>query len=136
MAVVMKSQIPEQTGRIVGKLYAKLAAEALTLEGDLKRILTGQRTGKLYRSSRTGKLHTASRPGEPPAVDTGHLRGSIHTQQPPPALNIQKVLIPAEYAAYLEYGTRRMAPRPYVHPAVEHSRKRMAKYKGIEVGTE
>jgi len=43
---------------------------------ELKKTLTGKRSGRTYRVSRTGALHTASAEGEPPAVLFGNLRNS------------------------------------------------------------
>ena len=54
-------------------------------------------------------------------VDTGRLRNSITNAV---ALNEQAVYIGTnvEYAAYVELGTSRMKPRPYLKPAAtEHS---------------
>ncbi len=53
-------------------------------------------------------------------VDTGRLRDSIR----PKELNeLQwEVRTGTEYAIYVEYGTRRMRPRPYMRPAAERVR--------------
>ena len=56
-----------------------------------------------------------SSPGDPPGVDTGNLRNSINVQrvkQLVRSINTGAV----EYAIYLEYGTSRMAARPYMRP--------------------
>lgn len=51
---------------------------------------------------------------------TGFLRNSIGNR----LVNQYQaeVTVTAEYAAYLEFGTRRMAARPFFTPAVEHNR--------------
>ena len=52
-------------------------------------------------------------------VRTGRLRDSIGMS----VLNRQlEVYAEAEYAAYVEYGTSRMAPRPFLAPAFEANR--------------
>lgn len=49
------------------------------------------------------------------AVDTGHLRGSItHTTDDDAAYVGTNV----EYAGYVEFGTSKMAPRPYLENAL------------------
>ncbi len=50
-------------------------------------------------------------------VRTGNLKNSIQTHQ----LNDLQAIVgtPVEYAAYVEYGTYKMAPRPYLTPAAE-----------------
>ena len=57
-----------------------------------------------------------SSPGDPPGVDTGALRGSMHAE--PDASDRFKAYVAAgvEYAGYLEYGTERMAARPFFAP--------------------
>jgi HK97 gp10 family phage protein len=50
-------------------------------------------------------------------VDTGFLRSSIHVERIS-HLALQ-VRADADYAAYVEYGTRFMAAQPYMTPAVE-----------------
>jgi hypothetical protein len=55
-----------------------------------------------------------SSPGEPPGVDTGALRASIHTEK----LDnfTQAIVCGVDYGAYLEFGTSRMAARPFFAP--------------------
>jgi len=55
-------------------------------------------------------------------VDTGAYRRSIGTQKQGDA--DYAVLSSLEYPIYLEYGTRFMAPRPSMTPAVEEERPR------------
>lgn len=82
----------------------------------MKLSFTTPKTGRIYRVSRTGRPHQASAPGEAPAIDTGLLTNSIQTEFPSPLTGI--IGIGAEYAAYLEAGTRFMAARPYIEPAI------------------
>lgn len=75
-------------------------------------VLRGARSGKYY-----GR-HRASAPGEPPAVQTGHLRGSsfspITDSSHQPGIRSN-----AEYAEPLEYGTIHMAARPFRDRIIE-----------------
>jgi HK97 gp10 family phage protein len=66
--------------------------------------------------------HTASAPGEPPAVDTGFLRNSIQVDEVTPN---EAIIAPhTDYAEHVEFGTSRMAARPYMRPALdEHERE-------------
>lgn len=73
-----------------------------------------------------------SAPGDPPGVDTGRLRASITTSWTggpanggdgvsPPSDDGQFTVVvgtAVPYAVYLEYGTRKMAARPYFRPAL------------------
>ena len=63
----------------------------------------------------SGKAHVPSKPGEPPNQDTGVLAGNIEATR----AGRLKALVTssADYAAALEFGTSRMAARPYMRPA-------------------
>lgn len=69
----------------------------------------------------SGKNHVPSKPGEPPNQDTGVLSNNIETVQVAP-LRVE-VSSNAPYAADLEFGTSKMAERPYMRPAVAKRRK-------------
>jgi HK97 gp10 family phage protein len=76
------------------------------------------RTGKRYKRGK--KTHIASSAGNPPAIDTGRLLNSINY-----AIKNRytgEVYASTEYAAALEFGTVRMAARPFMQPALEKSR--------------
>lgn len=83
--------------------------EALTL------ILKTAKTGRIYRRGR--RQHQASAPGEAPASDTGTLVNRIRTSYDPDNL-VGTITASTAYAAPLEYGTSRMAARPYLRPAL------------------
>jgi hypothetical protein len=65
------------------------------------------------------KKHVPSRPGEPPAVLYGDLRRSLETVQLGPAT--VEVSADDPKSVWLEYGTSRMAERPYMRPAVANT---------------
>lgn len=78
------------------------------------------KNGKLVQGRKRAKPHQASAPEQPPMSDTGRLANSITfdrvgdlTATVGSALN---------YAPWLEYGTSRMAARPFFRPAVERMR--------------
>lgn len=66
-------------------------------------------------------MHEPSKPGEPPNNFSGRLAGGIEVQQPAP-LHAQ-VVSTMEYSRHLEFGTSRMAERPFMRPAKEMTRK-------------
>jgi len=78
-------------------------------------ILSTPKTGKTY--FRRGVEHRASAPGEAPASDTGRLVNSITTSYMPEK-TAGRVTARTEYAAYLEFGTQTMEPRPFMRPAL------------------
>jgi len=59
-----------------------------------------------------------SSPGMPPGVDTGKLRNSIRAE----SLGGMNWMIAtdAEYGPHLEYGTSKMAARPFMSPALDY----------------
>lgn len=75
----------------------------------------------ITQGSVSGAGHVPSQPGEPPMADTGHLHTSIHVERQGPfkALSVAD----AEYAAALEFGTSRIAERPFMRPAANTVRK-------------
>lgn len=93
-------------------------------------ILDTPKTGRIYR--RRTVEHQASAPGEPPASDTGRLVASIRTDYDTSEL-VGRVTASTEYAAALEYGTARMAPRPFMRPALANKRQEIEEIVAAEV---
>lgn len=58
-------------------------------------------------------------------VDTGRLRGSIEHQEDD---NSTQIGSNVEYAPYIELGTSKMSPQPYLVPAIENY---LSEYKEI-----
>lgn len=86
-------------------------------------IINPPKTGKIYPSrGRKRARHQASAPGEYPAADTGRLHQSITATvaDRPESLTIQ-VSANVEYASYLEHGTSKMEPRPFLSRAYAES---------------
>jgi HK97 gp10 family phage protein len=87
-------------------------------------IASGQKSGRTYQ--RGTVTHRASAPGEAPASDTGRLINSISSH-----LNSVKGLESfvvagrgiVKYARMLEFGTAKMAARPFMFPAFEKSKE-------------
>lgn len=96
-------------------------------------VLSGQRSGKRYNVPGTGRVkyykrthkatvtyrkYSASAPGEPPAVRTGTFRTSWQpVVKDIPAgvhLRLNTSQNGRKYPGYLENGTKKMKPRPYV----------------------
>ena len=87
-------------------------------------VLSGKRSGRVYRKPHTKSHYTASAPGEPPARRTGNLRlnwnGTVESSCTGSGLRVTAVLESQErYSTSLENGTRRMAPRPFKQPISE-----------------
>lgn len=91
---------------------------ALELQGNIKTsIARGPASGRTYEKYNPRRTHTASASGQPPMTDTGRLVNSIEFDK----IGDLTATVGSKlaYATYLEYGTSRMAARPFFRPAVE-----------------
>jgi HK97 gp10 family phage protein len=123
---------------------------AIVVQAKAKELAGGTGSGRKYK--RRGITHRASKPNRPPARDTGVLVNSIsfaiYKFGKTPGVDLTKaknlevigavgadhnLLISGnpntdpDYAIWLELGTHKMKPRPYLRPAVIKSRKTINK---------
>lgn len=69
-----------------------------------------------------------SAPGEPPGIRTGTLRRSItHEVEKTSTGIVGRVGTNVKYAPHLEFGTSKMAARPFIRPKFAENEKRIAK---------
>ena len=87
----------------------------------IKSIQTGAKSGVMYQKYNPRREHRASAPGQSPASDTGNLVNKIIVRQK--SSDVVSVESNANYSAFLEYGTSKMQPRPFMLPAFEKSKK-------------
>lgn len=99
----------EQASRVVAEITSDLELE-------IKKSLGGPRSGRRVVRYQPKRIHRASAPGEAPATDLGFLVNSISSRMVTPLQG--EISISARYAEALELGTRRMAERPFVRPAI------------------
>lgn len=111
-------RVSRRLNGLAGKEKVELVGRALFVGGDMVRA---EASRLITEGAVSGKNHIPSLPGNPPLNDSGHLRSNIHVEQPAPLRVL--VVADAEYAAALEYGTSKMAERPFMRPATEHKRK-------------
>ncbi len=108
-------RIGDETAQI-GWLIAQAGREA-TVE-----LLSGMRTGKLYKKPGTNVWYRASAPGEPPAVMFGDLRRSIK-----PEVEVVARVVKSKWgsdmlkAPRLEAGdlSVNLKPRPFIEPSIK-----------------
>lgn len=85
-------------------------------------IIMHRKTGALVHEKRTSKSQRLaynafpSKPGEPPRVQTGRLRGSVAWEMS--SKFIARVGTNVKYGRWLESGTRKMRPRPWLRRAL------------------
>jgi len=110
--------------------YGKAVADAIYESGQMVRtsaIKSIQTTspGQIVTRTREGGgtyQHTASVPGDAPNTDTGRLVDTIQVEVERGAVFVGSTL---KYAGYLELGTRGMAARPWLTPALEGNRRKI-----------
>lgn len=118
-----EGDISKQLGLIVN-------AAALESVNDVKKAIQGPpKTGRKYQ--RGTVVHQASAPGQAPATDTGFLVSSIYNEDRGYLSKAIGSRLP--YAFYLEFGTRKNAPRPSWVPAVERAIPKMLKRVDIAI---
>lgn len=111
---------------IAKELRKGLYASAKKVEADAKRSIadsSGKRGGRFYK--RGNVLHQASAPGEAPSTDTGRLVNSISGYMNTIKGDESFVVAGrglARYARMLEFGTVKMAARPFLFPALEKNK--------------
>ncbi|RJX18959.1 MAG: hypothetical protein C4575_09280 [Desulforudis sp.] len=115
-----------------GRVMKALVLLALDLRNEMIHSMQHSlRTGRHYRrrkGDRRGKFdHIASSPGNPPRPDTGELLRSIIMEARPSdlAVEVGSNITKPPYPAYLEEGTGRVAPRPFLAPAMDKLRSKI-----------
>jgi HK97 gp10 family phage protein len=85
----------------------------------IKSIQRGVKSGEVYEKYSPKRTHRASAPGQAPATDTGRLANSINAEIDG---KTAEIVADTEYAAWLEFGTQNIEPRPFMVPAMEKER--------------
>lgn len=109
-----------------GALDGLNAVGTAMLSSAKRRIQSGGRSGRTYQKYGPRRTHTASAPGEAPKTDTGALVNSGFYKVDEAEVEV-RVGFDKFYAAFLEYGTRLMAKRPFLLPTVEEWRGKIAR---------
>lgn len=134
--VVGKKLLVKNLWKFKGKMDKQLGqaayASALVVQNQARKlIISGPKTGKIY--TRGNITHQASAHPEAPASDTGSLAASI-------IATADKVHYTATvgsnlfYAEFLEEGTVRMLPRPFLQPSLEMSKSKIIRIFNAKLG--
>ena len=97
----------------------RMTEACIHVQNKTKEKLSGKRTGRVYRVPGTNRTYTASAPGEPPAVATGQLRSSIKYRIVGDMKVTGEVGSELKKAVELEFGTKRIKPRPFLRPTFQ-----------------
>lgn len=87
----------------------------------------------ITEGSISGAGHVPSLPGQPPNADTRFLDSNIETAIGGPG--IVTVTSNAPYSSALEFGTSKMASRPFMRPALQKNRAKIAEMVGEAIRT-
>ena len=99
------------------------ALKALYEAGELVRA---DAAASIKEGAISGPGHIPSQPGQPPNADTHRLDLSIDTVLSPTKLSVS-IISKAPYSAALEFGTSKMAARPFLRPALRRNRNRLVR---------
>jgi HK97 gp10 family phage protein len=120
---VLFDKTPKLIAALSGdRLGQAVVAGGFVLETAVKTSMSASsHTGRVY--TRGGRKHQASAPGETPAVDYGILVNSIATElaSSSKADAWAQVGTGVEYAEFLEFGTSKMAARPFMRPGYDNN---------------
>ena len=123
----VRATVKDQVTNINRKVVSRGVRAVNAMRNAELKVLKGQRSGRVYRKPFSKATYTASAPGEPPARRTGNLRMHWNGQVKSENASSGGVAIVAElesqepYAGYLENGTSKMAPRPFVDKIKEEA---------------
>jgi HK97 gp10 family phage protein len=104
--------------KLAGEDMVRQVGKALFAGGE---IIAGEAQRSIMEGAVSGKKHVVSKPGEPPKNDSHVLHNNIETAQIAPL--VVEVSSNAPYSAPLEFGTSKMAARPFMRPARDKKRK-------------
>lgn len=120
--VVGRQRVRARIEGLAGPEVVAAVGKALFVAGN--RIQTYAQHS-ITEGSVSGKGHVPSAPGQPPNADTHALDRQIETTQPEPL----KVRVSSNdpKSKFLEYGTARMAARPFMMPALRANQREVKK---------
>jgi len=118
--------------RLAGRQKVEIVGRALFAGGE---AIKAEASHLITLNAVSGKNHVPSLPGHPPNEDSGQLRSGVRVTQPAP-LRV-RVEATAPYSAALEFGTSKMAARPFMGPAARAKRKEVVASvtRAIEIAT-
>lgn len=99
------------------------------LTADLRRQVSGLIRQTIEEILTDVALHQSpvppSSPGRPPATDRGRLYPRMSAQMDGELRGVVATDPSTPYGEHLEFGTRKMAPRPFMRPAAERARPKL-----------
>lgn len=120
--VRLVSHVKEVTKSIEDTAAKRMGEATQIVRSQVLETLSGNRSGRTYKVPGTQRTYTASAPGEPPAQATAELRKSVRASvRGEDKMVIGEVGTDRNYGPMLEFGTKNMAPRPWLRISFEKS---------------
>ena len=129
MTIRVKGKRISKSREVLGK-YDKQLKQIIAVGGQMvmneakQSIHSHGSSGRTYEKYNPRRTHTASSSGNPPNTDTGYLANNIYLEIDTDGLGAD-VESRAEYSEFLEFGTSKMLPRPFLQPALEANRRKI-----------
>lgn len=132
-ALQFTRQIDQKTRNAIRQAFYFIGKDLRQTSQQL--IASKNKTGRIYRIRLNGVniKHQASAPGEAPANLTGNLKASLGfdvrgsyemefgSRSEAPKAGVSPKQAVAKYSVYLELGTSKIAPRPYLKPSIDQN---------------
>ena len=112
---VVYNRLPELALGMHANAERVVRSSTLELEAEVKESMSESKSGRSYK--RGDSFHQASAPGQAPAIDTGVLVNLIQSEFPKSLLGV--VYTNVFYGPILEFGSIKMAERPFMRPAAQ-----------------
>ncbi len=129
--VEFSSNMEQVKTQINNLCVERVTGATIHLQNQVKKNLTGSRSGKQYKIPHTSRKYTASKPGEAPAVRTGDLLNSIkYNVKRSQSEVLGAVGSDLQKAIWLEAGTSHMEARPFLLKAFEKERRELKRMMG------
>lgn len=115
----------------LGKISDDLVVDTLndlvmdTQANAVRGIQRGPASGRTYK--RGTVTHKASAPGQFPMSDTGRLAANVEFEVANKSRKVAVVGTNIQYGAFLEFGTSKMAARPWLMPSFRKASEGVAK---------
>jgi HK97 gp10 family phage protein len=127
----LENFLPHITQQMDEALGKNLLKATILVHNEVKRLLSGSRSGKTYKVPGTKRTYQASAPFEAPASRLGHLRNSYQYKVLGNGQTMKGYVgSDIDYAHYLEYGTFKMQPRPHLIPAMMNTKPKIERLFG------
>jgi HK97 gp10 family phage protein len=124
----LKKRLAALQDEVTGSVKQAVLDGGNLIRDDIVESMRAPKSGRVYEVPGTTTPYTASAPGDAPAVATERLIRGIEAMPERDDLAVTvgvHELTNVEYAEHLEFGTRSMAARPWLFPALERNRARL-----------